>query len=125
MKMLHFNRLMLVSFVLLLVWALSSLLLLDRVTVDSPKAVASPKKIKVLIRTGTESSAMRQISQTFEADTGIQVEFIELGRDVYFTSVGTQLLAGTDIVRYCLHSQYIDCSIRLSSCHSSTGFLHE
>ncbi|MZQ87424.1 extracellular solute-binding protein [Paenibacillus sp. 5J-6] len=96
MKMLHFNRLMLVSFVLLLVWALSSLLLLDRVTVDSPKAVASPKKIKVLIRTGTESTAMRQISQTFEADTGIQVEFIELGRDVYFTSVGTQLLAGTE-----------------------------
>lgn len=39
---------------------------------------------------------MRQISQTFEADTGIQVEFIELGRDVYFTSVGTQLLAGTE-----------------------------
>ncbi|NOV01447.1 ABC transporter substrate-binding protein [Paenibacillus planticolens] len=96
MKLLHFNRLMLVSFVLLLVWALSSLLLLDQVTVDSPKVLASTKKIKVLIRTGTESSAMRQISQTFEADTGIQVEFIELGRDVYFTSVGTQLLAGTE-----------------------------
>ena len=39
---------------------------------------------------------MRQISQTFEKNTGIQVEFIELGRDVYFTAVGTQLLAGTD-----------------------------
>lgn len=96
MKVMHFNRLMLVSFVLLLVWALSSLVLLDQVTVDPPKALASAKKIKVLIRTGTESTAMRQISQTFEADTGIQVEFIELGRDVYFTSVGTQLLAGTE-----------------------------
>lgn len=94
--MMHFNRLMLVSFVLLLIWALSSYLLLDQVTVEPPKAVESANKIKVLIRTGTESTAMRQISQTFEKDTGIQVEFIELGRDVYFTSVGTQLLAGAD-----------------------------
>lgn len=96
MNYLKYNGLMIVSVVLLLVWALSSLILLERVTIDPPKAMASSKKIKVLIRTGTESSAMRQISQTFEKNTGIQVEFIELGRDVYFTAVGTQLLAGTD-----------------------------
>ncbi|MED4599108.1 sugar ABC transporter substrate-binding protein [Paenibacillus validus] len=96
MKRFKYNGLMFIAFVLLLIWALSSLVLLDQVTIETVKVPPETKKIRVLIRTGTESAAMRQISQAFEAETGIQVEYIELGRDVYFTSVGTQLLAGTD-----------------------------
>ncbi|WP_161793368.1 ABC transporter substrate-binding protein [Cohnella kolymensis] len=90
------NRLVFLSFVLLLIWAVSSLILLEQMPLDPPQVAAGQKKIKVLIRTGTESGALRQISTIFEKETGIKVEFTELGRDVYFTSVGTQLLAGTE-----------------------------
>lgn len=96
MKDLKYSRLILISFLLLLAWAVCSFILLDQMSLDPPQAAANAQKIKVLIRTGTESSALRQISNRFEEETGIEVEFTELGRDVYFTSVGTQLLAGTD-----------------------------
>lgn len=91
-----FNRLIIISFVLLLVWAFSGLILLD---LDTDVAALPPepsKRIKVLIRTGTESAALRQLLAPFEKETGIQVDFIELGREGYFTFVGTQLLAGSD-----------------------------
>ncbi|MDQ0873905.1 hypothetical protein QFZ77_002564 [Paenibacillus sp. V4I3] len=44
MNYLKYNGLMIISVVLLLVWALSSLILLERVTIDPPKAMASSKK---------------------------------------------------------------------------------
>jgi len=96
MKLPHLHSLIIVSLVLMLVWAFSSLILLDQMTIEPLREHAADPKIKVMIRTGAESSAMRQIAQTFEAETGVQVEFVELGRDVYFTSVGTQLLAGNE-----------------------------
>ncbi|MGG1519048.1 sugar ABC transporter substrate-binding protein [Paenibacillus oryzisoli] len=91
-----YNGLIIVSFVLLLVWALSGTILLNLETTDSTVVSEPVRKIKVLIRTGTESAALRQLLAPFEHDTGIRVEFIEIGRDGYFTAVGTQLLAGSN-----------------------------
>jgi len=95
MRWKYFSVLIL-SVVLMLVWAFGGAMLLDGVEIEAPRAQAPAPKVKVLIRTGTESEAMRRIAQPFEQETGIQVEFIEVGRDGYFTAIGTQLLAGTD-----------------------------
>ena len=96
---LRLNRIVYVSFVsfmLLIVWAVSGVVLMNRVDIEPSEAIAAKRTVKVLIRTGSESVGLRQIAKVFEEEFGIQVEFIELGRDVYFTSVGTQLFAGTN-----------------------------
>jgi multiple sugar transport system substrate-binding protein len=94
----HFklNTLMVVSFSLLVFWALTGFVLLSRDMIDPSNSPKPTDVVKVLIRTGTESAALRQIALPFEKETGIKVEFIEVGRDSYFTAVGTQLFAGSN-----------------------------
>ncbi|KIL42171.1 hypothetical protein SD70_03160 [Gordoniibacillus kamchatkensis] len=83
---------------LLLVWGIGCIYILGFSAGDKPTSAQaeSPKTIKLLIRTGYESEAMRQAIPPFEQETGIRVEMIELGRDEYFTTVATQLFAGSD-----------------------------
>ncbi|MEK8130004.1 sugar ABC transporter substrate-binding protein [Paenibacillus filicis] len=94
----HFklSTLVAVSFSLLVLWALTGFVLLNRDMMDTNDSPKSADPIRVLIRTGTESAALRQIAQPFQQATGIKVEFIEVGRDSYFTAVGTQLFAGSN-----------------------------
>ncbi|TXK83821.1 extracellular solute-binding protein [Paenibacillus sp. N3.4] len=94
----HFklNTFMVVSFSLLVLWALTGYVLLNRDMIDASNSPKPVDVVKVLIRTGTESAALRQIAKPFETETGIKVEFIEVGRDSYFTTVGTQLFAGSN-----------------------------
>jgi multiple sugar transport system substrate-binding protein len=85
------------AILLLLVWGFGCMYILGFSVNDKPAAQAEPPKtIKLLIRTGNESAAMRQAIPTFEQETGIRVEMIELGRDEYFTTLATQLFAGSD-----------------------------
>ncbi|TJY40712.1 sugar ABC transporter substrate-binding protein [Cohnella pontilimi] len=84
------------AFGLMLVWALGGIVFLDRNSVEAETPGTPPPSIKVLIRTGTESAALRQLLGPFEEETGIRVDLIEVGRDGYFTTVGTQLLAGSE-----------------------------
>jgi multiple sugar transport system substrate-binding protein len=84
------------AFGLMALWALGGIVLLDRNTDETVQARVPAPSIKVLIRTGAESAALRQLLQPFEQETGIQAQLIEVGRDGYFTTVGTQLLAGSD-----------------------------
>jgi multiple sugar transport system substrate-binding protein len=64
-----------------------------------PSQVASVHEvteIKLLVRTGVESEALRQLVPSFELETGIHVQLIELARESYFSSVSTQLFAGSN-----------------------------
>ncbi|KIL40102.1 hypothetical protein SD70_15595 [Gordoniibacillus kamchatkensis] len=90
------NTLMAAAFSLLVLWAVTGFVLLSRDMIDASTAPKAEAVVKVLIRTGTESAALRQIAQPFEQETGIKVQFIEVGRDSYFTAVGTQLFAGSN-----------------------------
>ena len=85
-----------IAFALMALWALGGIVLLDRSVETIPSEPAAADSIKVLIRTGTESAALRELLAPFEEATGIRAELIEVGRDGYFTTVGTQLLAGSD-----------------------------
>lgn len=85
-----------IAFGLMVVWALGGIVLLDRNAVPATSEAKTPDSIKVLIRTGTEAAALRQLLEPFERSTGIHADLIEVGRDGYFTTVGTQLLAGSD-----------------------------
>jgi multiple sugar transport system substrate-binding protein len=58
--------------------------------------VDEPTEIKLLVRTGVESEALRQLVPSFEKETGIHVQLIELARESYFSSVSTQLFAGSN-----------------------------
>ncbi|MDB5053192.1 MAG: sugar transporter substrate-binding protein, partial [Bacilli bacterium] len=49
-----------------------------------------------IVRTGVESEALRQLVPSFESETGIHVQLIELARESYFSSVSTQLFAGSN-----------------------------
>jgi multiple sugar transport system substrate-binding protein len=84
-----------IAFGLMALWALGGIMFLDR---NAAPKTSTPTidSIKVLIRTGTESAALRQLLEPFEKLTGIHADLIEVGRDGYFTTVGTQLLAGSD-----------------------------
>jgi ABC-type glycerol-3-phosphate transport system substrate-binding protein len=84
-----------IAFGLMALWALGGIVFLDR---NAMPKISDPTSdtIKVLIRTGTESSALRHLLEPFEKSTGIHAELIEVGRDGYFATVGTQLLAGSD-----------------------------
>ncbi|TBL70518.1 extracellular solute-binding protein [Paenibacillus thalictri] len=85
------------AILLLLVWGIGCMYILGLSIEDTPAAQAEqPHKIKLLVRTGNEAAAMRQAIPTFEQETGIGVEMIELSRDVYFTTLATQLFAGSD-----------------------------
>jgi multiple sugar transport system substrate-binding protein len=84
------------AFGLMLLWALGGIVFLDRNSVEAVAPRTPAPSIKVLIRTGTESAALRQLLKPFEDETGIRADLIEVGRDGYFTTVGTQLLAGSD-----------------------------
>lgn len=95
MDRISFRALIALSLVLLVVWTLSGMLMLDRIQISQPPANEKERVVRVLIRTGTESSALRKLAQPFQAKTGIKVEFVELGRDNYFTALGTQLFAGS------------------------------
>jgi ABC-type sugar transport system, periplasmic component len=93
----NFKRLIAASVVMLFVWSLSGILLLRLNMEPAPEANSAPaSSIRVLIRTGTESSALRKLVEPIRQETGIGVEMIELGREGYFTYVGTQLLSGSD-----------------------------
>jgi ABC-type glycerol-3-phosphate transport system substrate-binding protein len=65
---------------------------------DSPQVttVHEATEIKLLVRTGVESEALRQLVPSFEKETGIHVQLIELARESYFSSVSTQLFAGSN-----------------------------
>ncbi|UJF34870.1 ABC transporter substrate-binding protein [Paenibacillus hexagrammi] len=96
MKSLKLNMLMMVSFSLLFLWALTGYVLLNQDMMDASSSPKPADTVKVLVRTGTESAALRQIALPFEKETGVKVEFIEVARDSYFTAVGTQLFAGSN-----------------------------
>jgi multiple sugar transport system substrate-binding protein len=84
-------------FGMFLILAISSYILLDNIII--PAWSNNPNKskmIKVLVRTGAESEAIRKIAEPFEEQTGIKVNFIELSRDDYFTDMATQLFAGSN-----------------------------
>lgn len=84
------------SIILLICWAIGSLLLLkDDARLDRTPAKIVQQPIKVVVRTGAESEAIRRIIAPFESETGMKVELIELGRNGYFTTIGTHLFAGT------------------------------
>ncbi|NOU97036.1 extracellular solute-binding protein [Paenibacillus sp. LMG 31456] len=84
------------AILLLLVWGFGCLYILVFSADDKPATQEkSVKTIKLLMRTGNESESMRQAIPTFEQETGIRVEMIELSRDVYFTTLATQLFAGS------------------------------
>jgi multiple sugar transport system substrate-binding protein len=85
-----------VAFGLMALWALGGIVFLDQNASPKTTTAAAVDSIKVLIRTGTESDALRQLLGPFEKSTGIRADLIEVGRDGYFTTVGTQLLAGSD-----------------------------
>jgi multiple sugar transport system substrate-binding protein len=59
-------------------------------------SVQTATEIKLLVRTGVESEALRQVVPSFEKETGIHVQLIELARESYFSSVSTQLFAGSN-----------------------------
>ncbi|MDB4865808.1 MAG: sugar transporter substrate-binding protein [Cohnella sp.] len=89
------NMWLAIAFGLMALWALGGIVFLDRNTVVTVEARVPAPGIKVLIRTGTEAAALRQLLKPFEQETGIRADLIEVGRDGYFTTVGTQLLAGS------------------------------
>lgn len=95
MNRLGFKGLIIISTLLLATWAFSWVVMVDRIQISQPAANEKEKVIHVLIRTSTESSALRKLAEPFEAQSGIKVEFVELGRDNYFTALGTQLFAGS------------------------------
>ena len=96
MNRLGFRSLFILSLMLLILWTLSGFAMLEHVKISQPVANEQERIIRILIRTGTESSALRKIAEPFEASSGIKVEFVELGRDNYFTALGTQLFAGSE-----------------------------
>jgi multiple sugar transport system substrate-binding protein len=59
-------------------------------------SVHEATEIKFLVRTGVESEALRQLVPSFEKETGIHVQLIELARESYYSSVATQLFAGSN-----------------------------
>jgi len=96
MNRLGFRSLLLITLSLLVLWTLSGIALLDRIKLSEPVNNVKEPIIRVLIRTGTESSALRKIAEPFTKSSGIKVEFVELGRDNFFTALGTQLFAGSE-----------------------------
>ncbi|MCC3372261.1 sugar ABC transporter substrate-binding protein [Cohnella sp. REN36] len=96
MNRLGFRGLLLISVSLLVLWTLSGIAMLDKIKLSEPVDNEKEHIIRVLIRTGTESSALRKIAEPFTKSSGIKVEFVELGRDNFFTALGTQLFAGSE-----------------------------
>ncbi len=86
---------MFLSILLLLSWAIGSIYILYNSGKTSTDKPSEPRKVKFLMRTGAESEAMSKLISPFEKETGVKVEVIELGRDGYFTSLATQLFAGS------------------------------
>ena len=70
--------------------------MLSQIKISQPIIDEKERSLRVLIRTGTESSALRKIAEPFETVSGIKVEFVEVGRDNYFSALGTQLFAGSN-----------------------------
>ncbi|XID90522.1 ABC transporter substrate-binding protein [Paenibacillaceae bacterium WGS1546] len=95
MRRLGFRGLIIISAALLAVWSFGGIAMVSRIKITEPVVNEKERVVRVLIRTGTESSALRKIAEPFEARSGIQVEFVEVGRDNYFTTLGTQLFAGS------------------------------
>ncbi|MCP4395794.1 MAG: extracellular solute-binding protein [bacterium] len=60
------------------------------------QSFAAEEKIVVFIRTGPEAEGMRPVADQFTKDTGIEVEFMEVGRSGYFSTMTSQLVSGTD-----------------------------
>jgi len=58
--------------------------------------VFAQDSVVVFIRTGPEADGMRAVAEQFTAETGIEVEFMEVGRSGYFGTMTTQLVSGTD-----------------------------
>lgn len=67
---------------------------------EEAEEVAAPaggtEKVVFMVRTGTESVGMRAAAEQYTKDFGIEVEILEIGREGFFTTMPTQLLAGTD-----------------------------
>ena len=58
--------------------------------------IAQSNPIVLFVRTGPEAEGLRPVADAFTAETGIVVEFMEIGRAGYFATMTTQLVSGTD-----------------------------
>lgn len=54
------------------------------------------EKIVLMIRAGLEEDVLKKLVQTYEETTGCIIEIKEISRDSYFTTMSTQLLAGSN-----------------------------
>lgn len=59
-------------------------------------AVAQTDPVVLFVRTGPEAEGLRAVAETYEAETGNEVELMEIGRSGYFSTMTTQLVSGTD-----------------------------
>lgn len=96
MNRLTYSRVLMLSVALIVLWVTSSSVLLEMNVPKGEVTAAPPVTIKILIRTGTEGEAVRKLAELYEAQTNIRIECIEIGRDGYFTALGTQLFAGSE-----------------------------
>src|SRR5690554_1410309 len=96
MNRLGLKGLIIISLLLLIIWTLSGVAMLSQIKISQPIIDEKERSLRVLIRTGTESSALRKIAEPFETVSGIKVEFVEVGRDNYFSALNTQLFAGSN-----------------------------
>jgi ABC-type glycerol-3-phosphate transport system substrate-binding protein len=54
------------------------------------------EKVVVMVRTGVEADAIKAVAQAYTRATGRVVEMMEIGRSAYYTTLHTQLVAGSD-----------------------------
>jgi len=97
--------------------------------VDSgTKAGASAKekvKIVLMTRAGLEEDVFRRLIQTYEETTGNIIEIKEISRDSYFTTMSTQLLAGSSELDIALiPNSYIGMLAEAGSLESLSDYLY-